>query len=80
MLVNQNEANEYRCCGPEGTGQDKRTKDLTPIFLGRFCIGTKCMAWRKVSGNETLGFCGLAYGRVRMTHSQGNTNRDFRHG
>jgi hypothetical protein len=47
MMFTEQEAKTKRCCGPEGCG-------VYPVAMGtsekymRFCIGSMCMAWRKV--------------------------------
>lgn len=41
MLLNEEEAKETRCCGPEGCGRINMSGDMA-----RYCIGSDCMAWR----------------------------------
>lgn len=59
MIVREKEAGGYRCCGPMGCGTVK-----SGPFDSRFCIGSRCMAWRWVDGEnipaKTYGYCGLA--------------------
>lgn len=45
IALTEAQARDKRCCGPEGCGGPRRLDDQ-PVFVGRFCIGSACMAWR----------------------------------
>jgi hypothetical protein len=60
MTLTEDEAKTKRCCGPDGCGAPVFHVN-SGEFLGRFCIGSACMAWQWRGNLEpTLGFCGLA--------------------
>lgn len=42
IALTEAQARDKRCCGPEGCGE---TRWLDGRPLGRFCIGSACMAW-----------------------------------
>jgi hypothetical protein len=51
--VTEREAEEKRCCGPEGCGVTTNVApqyDVNGMICGyvhiRWCIGAKCMSWR----------------------------------
>jgi hypothetical protein len=51
MIFLETEAQEKRCCGPEGCGHKKPINfDQTE----RFCVAAYCMAWRFVIEKEPL--------------------------
>lgn len=45
-MVKEGQAGKVRCCGPENTGA--LIGDANGDYH-RYCIGSKCMAWRWVS-------------------------------
>jgi hypothetical protein len=66
MRVTQDQAKHMHCCGPQGCG---RFDDATGYVAGqnrRYCIGSKCMAWRwevrerPLAPEKRQGYCGLA--------------------
>ena len=69
MLANEEEAQTKHCCGPEGCGE----------FHGgyRWCIASKCMAWRWVSegyltpADEERIKAGLPLGAVYTKRERG---------
>jgi hypothetical protein len=71
--MTEEEAKGKRCCGPEGCGEPGKTHGPYYHRVGRVCIGSACMAWRKVMEYTTdingdrietrdtgAGYCGLA--------------------
>jgi hypothetical protein len=44
MKIIETEAKNKRCCGPDGCGEQRHGNPE----VARWCIGSLCMAWRKV--------------------------------
>lgn len=72
MILTEKEAEETRCCGPEGCGRGVSVKrNDAPTGAIHYCIGSECMGWRWTSemfdGPDSYraepgpkGYCGLA--------------------
>lgn len=68
--MTEDEAKTKACCGPEGCGEEMPPTDVITAghFVrhsgkeGRFCIGSRCMGWRWITGHliDTDGYCGYA--------------------
>lgn len=57
-MINEDEAKQRRCCGPEGCGckkPDSYHEDGNDVIIisntERYCAGPDCMGWRK-SGSK----------------------------
>jgi hypothetical protein len=56
--VTEREAEETRCCGPEGCGATTNAEtirapnDTFVTVTIRWCIGSRCMAWRSEPGAD----------------------------
>lgn len=72
--MTEDEAKKKRCCGPRGCGVESNSDDQ-PLEWLRYCVASKCMAWRwsyppemaeydKIAtpnrvARLTAGYCGL---------------------
>lgn len=56
--MTEDQAENTRCCGPEGCGEPRASAATTANPFPRFCIASDCMAWRLDATGE--GYCGLA--------------------
>jgi len=69
MIIEEHESPLAWCPMASVYGADKsRIENFVPdgyntdkvLSSASFCLGSKCMAWRWVDDNSTLGYCGLA--------------------
>lgn len=44
--MTEDDAENTRCCGPNGCGESRDDMKGSPDNAPRFCIGSSCMAWR----------------------------------
>ena len=52
MIIEETKAGDMRCCGPEGCGSREWTGENAQS--ARFCIGSRCMAWRWLYDKQSL--------------------------
>lgn len=64
--MTKDEANQTRCCGPEGTGSNSANE------AERFCIASRCMAWRWSESKRTAAFL-----EAVQAHMQTQTKPNF---
>lgn len=55
MLLTETDAREMRCCGPDGCGQFRYPPIEGTRSHERYCVASKCMAWRWVKAMVSHG-------------------------
>ena len=76
-MLTEEEAPNTRCCGPEGCGTKRRLAGSSGNWE-RYCIASKCMAWKWDDGSQWSHCDIVAKSEAEAKHGLEGTNWELK--